>query len=326
MTKKINVLFIGRGTISAELASHLPKNCSLYVFSIREIKLSNENYETLSIIKKSDVIVYLGYHHRNLYVNLHTLYKILNYLSFSKWSGLFIFFNTQAALDANCHKKIIQIPGFFNYDLYQITKRIQSKILKIFDSKISIAELYLPIVMGVGTRIENKFEKIALHKEIYMINSGANKVILLDLVNFSSWLWESSVNFVLNQTSNLSRKIFIFDAIKTEDQLIKEFRDKNNLPSIDIKSYKLNYWFSNSVFSNLVWMIKKSPFGLILYLMVGLIKKNQSPVIIDTNLPNLESSKYSYEIFVPNEIECMSSATEILMDKINFKKINIKDG
>ena len=128
-SNQISVVFVGRGAISAALSNCLPVNFALKTYSIREIKLTDSSCETFNDIKQADLVVYLGYHHRNLFVNLITLYKILRHLSFAKWKGLFIFFNTQAALNANCYKDLQPIPGLFKYDIYRLTKRIQTRMV-----------------------------------------------------------------------------------------------------------------------------------------------------------------------------------------------------
>jgi len=320
-----SVVFVGHGAISAALSNCLPVNLALKTYSIREIKLTVSNSEMFNAIKQADLVVYLGFHHRNLFVNLITLYKILRYLSFAKWKGLFIFFNTQAALDANCFKDLQPIPGLFKYDIYRLTKRIQSRILKIFDSDISISEVYLPVVVGRGTKTELRFEKIALHKDIHMPNSGASKIALLDLPNFSSWFWMSSINYLLNRPSSLTRRVFVFDDIKSASQLINKFRQKHNLTHIEIKQYKAAYWFSDNFFRNLIWMLKKSPVGLLLYIIVGLLNKSKLLVVPDQISYSPEYLKFNDGIFVPDEIEHMASAREILLDKINFDILNISN-
>ncbi len=325
VSNKISVAFIGRGTISAELSNCLPANFTLKTYSIRGVKLTDSNCETFNAIEQADLIVYLGYHHRNLFVNLITLYKILRYLSFAKWKGLFIFFNTQAALDANCYKDLESIPGLFKYDIYRLTKRIQSGILKIFDSDISISELYLPVVVGRGTKTELRFEQIALHKDIYMPNSGAGKIALLNLPNFSSWFWRSLINYLLSESSNLTRRVFVFDDIKSANQLINKFRLKHGLSHIEIKQYKATYWFSDNFFRNLIWMLKKSPVGLLLYIIVGLFKKSENLVIAKQNPSDLENPKFNSGVFVPDDMEYMAYAREILLEKISFDIVNISN-
>jgi hypothetical protein len=322
-SNQISVAFVGGGAISTALSNCLPVNVVLKTYSIREIKLTDSNCEMINVIKQADLVVYLGYHHRNLFVNLVTLYKILRHLSFAKWKGLFVFFNTQAALDANCYKDLKPIPQLFKHDIYRLTKRIQSGMLKIFDSDISISEVYLPVVVGRGTKTGLGFEKIALHKDIYMPNSGANKIVLLDLPNFSSWFWVSSKNYILNEPSNLSRRLFVFDDIKSTNQLINEFRQKNSLPYIGLKQYNAAYWFSDNFLRNLIWMFKKSPIGLLLYIITGLFKKSKSLALVNEDLRTPEKVRIDGEIFVPDDIEYMASAREILLDKIKFDVLDI---
>lgn len=324
-SSQISVAFVGRGAISAALSNCLPVNSTLMTYSIRDIKLTDSNCEAINVIKQADLVVYLGYHHRNLFVNLITLYKLLKYLSFEKWKGLFVFINTQAALDANCYKDIEPIPALFKYDIYRLTKRIQSRILKIFDSNVPISEIYLPVVVGEGTKTELRYEKIALHKDIHMPNSGEGKIALLDLPSFSSWLWMYSINYLFNESSKLNRRIFVFDDIKSESELINKFRTKHRLPYIEIKKYKTTYWFSNNFLRNLTWMLKKSPIGLLLYIIVGMLKKSKPSVVLDQKSYDREDAKFNDGIFSPDDIEYMASASEILLDKINFDIINISN-
>jgi hypothetical protein len=324
-SNQINVAFVGRGAISEALSNCLPVNFALKTYSIREIKLTDSNCETFNAIKQADLVVYLGYHHRNFLVNLITMYKILRCLSFAKWKGLFIFFNTQAALEANCYKDLESIPRLFKYDIYRLTKRIQSRMLKKFDSVISISEVYLPVVVGLGTKTELRFEKIALHKDIHMRNSGASKIVLLDLPNFSSWFWKSSINYLLNGHSGLIRRVFVYDDIKSTSQLINKFRHKNSLPHIEIKEYKAAYWFSDNFLRNLIWMLKKSPIGLLLYIIFGLLNKSKPIVVLDQNSRSQEKVKFVDGIFEPDDIEYIVSASEILLHEINFDVLNISN-
>ncbi len=321
----VNTVIIGRGNISNELANNLPEDWSLNVIGVREKRLTNNDIEVLNIIKKSDMIVYLGYDHRNLFVNLNVLYKTLKYLSLAKWGGLFVFVNTQAALDHKIYRRINPIPNFFNQDIYRFTKRIQSRILVLFNAKISISEIYLPVVVGKGTKIEDRYEKIAMHKDINMLNRGENKIALLEMNNFSKWFWATSIDCVLNRIENLPRKIFLYDNVKSESGLINEFRNKYNLQNMEIKNYKLKYWYSNNFFRNLSWMIKRSPFGLLLYLIVGLMRRDISTTINKKNGLDGEAIKFDNNIFIPNDIECMSSVTEVMIDKIEFKTLKIKN-
>lgn len=322
---QIRVAIIGSGAISAALSQCLPTNFNLIIYGIREIKLTDPECETHNAIKQAHLVVYLGYHHRNIFVNLITLYKILSYLYLAKWKGLFIFFNTQAALDENCYKDLLPIPRIFKWDIYRLTKRIQSRILKIFDTDISISEIYLPVVVGRGSKAELRFEKIALHKDIKMPNFGASKIALLDLPNFSSWFWISSKNHLLNNKSDLTRKVFVFDDIKSTSQLISKYRRKHNLPQIEIKQYKASYWFSDNFLRNLIWMIKKSLIGLLLYIIFGLFKKSESLVPIERNSSSQAKYKFNYGTFVPDDIEYIASAREILLEKINFSILNISN-
>lgn len=324
-SNQIKVAFVGRGAIYVELSSCLPSGFTQTTYSIRDISLTDFDCETFNSIKQAELVVYLGYHHKNLFVNLITLYKILKCLRFSKWKGLFVFFNTQAALDAHCYKNLVPIPRLFNHDFYRLTKRMQSGILKIFDSDISISELYLPVVIGRGTKAELRFEQIALHKDIQMPNSGTNKIALLNLPNFSSWFWLSSINYLKNEPTNLSRKVFVFDDIKSASQIINKFRQKHNLPHIEIKKYKAAYWFSDNFLRNLNWMLKRSPIGLLLYVIIGLIKKSKSSVVLEKNSCGRENVKFNDEIFVPDDVEHMASTREISLKNINFKILNISN-
>lgn len=325
VSNQISAVFVGRGAISDALSKCLPVNSTLMTYSIRDIKLTDSNCEEINVIKQADLVVYLGYHHRNLFINIITLYKILKYLSSEKWKGLLVFINTQAALDANCYKDTEPIPGLFKYDIYRFTKRIQSRILKIFDSSISISEIYLPVVIGRGAKAELRYEKIALHRDIHMPNSGEGKIALLDLPSFSSWLWMSSINYLCNESSKLNRRVFVFDDIKSASELINKFRYKHLLPHIEIKKYKVTYWFSDDFLRNLTWMLKKSPVGLLLYIIVGLLKKSKPLVAVDQKSCFQESAEFNDGIYLPDDIECMASASEILLDKINFDIINIRN-
>jgi hypothetical protein len=285
--------------------------------------MNDDECEEVLAIKNADLILYLGYHHTNIFVNLVMLYRTLRHLAQCKSKGLFVFFNTQAALDINCYKDLVQVPKLFKCDLYRATKRTQSRMLNIFDSKVSISEIYLPVVTGQDTKIKSRFEEIALHKDIFMPNSGSNKLVLLDLSKFCSWLWKSSIGYLANESSTLTRRVFVFDDIRSVKQLINDARKCHSLPCVDIKQYKLDYTFSNSFSKNLFAILKKSPIGLLSYIVTGMLKRSRPSAVLDQSSYSHNTGRINEGIFVPDDELYVAYATEVILDNIDFDLVNL---
>ena len=323
---QVNVVFIGRGALFEALSRSLPDDASLTAYSIRKIRINSENHEIIDSIKKANLVVYLGYHHTNLFVNLAVLYKILSNLAKFNFKGLFVFFNTQAALDSKCYKDVISVPKFFKFDIYRFTKRIQSRMLAVFESDILISEVYLPVVTGRGLKAKTRFQEIALHKDIYMPISGRNYLILLELSNFCSWFWKSSLRVLDNESSSLTRKVFVFDEVSSISQLINDSRKRQGLPFIELKECKFDYIFSNSFSKNLIIMVKRSPIGLLLSIIIGMLKKSRSSAApAHSPLIHHARSRLNDGIFVPDDNLYTAYTTEILLDQLEFNVVNLEN-
>ncbi len=322
---QVDVVFIGGGAISTMLSSRIPNHISLKVYSIREIKSKSDNEEIFSVLKSAHMVVYLAYHHRNLFVNLNTLNKVLGQLSAYNWKGMFVYFNTQSALDTSCYKSSRPIPRLFQYDLYSVTKRLQSRMLRSCDSSMLISELYLPVVIGKGSKAETWYRFIACHRDIFLPNYGENKILLLDLSSFILWFWGCSAKFLLSRDRSLmARRLFVYNKVMSASELINKLREKDGLGHVNISNYSPSYWFSNKLIGNLIWSIKQSPLGLLVYLLTGSFRDTTAS-IATSHGSTQPSQSFIDQVFVPNSPECALFAKEVVLNKINFNILDIHE-
>jgi hypothetical protein len=329
----MKVVVIGGGLISKKLVSATPAGFQLSCFTIRCLPDDTGAWTPMiEQCRSADIIVYLAYHHRDLPKNISLLGKILSLLKKAAWRGKLIFFNTQSALAGKILKSPRQIKEIFSFDLYTTTKRLQSWLLSRYSRQLNISEVYLPVVLGVETKAQKRYENIARHKVVHLPNKGANLFAYLDLDAFLHWFWRIYHHQLTGPTDSQEyRKVFVYQGVRTFADMIgllranrsggsKSALSENTLSVIKDCSYK--YRFSNDMRGNLVCGLKMTPIWLLLSVLRNEFKKLTSTEWKAYKV--FESPDAVDAPFFPIGAEYQYFCTTLDLDAIPFNTIKIE--
>jgi hypothetical protein len=320
----MKILILGKGKIAAQLNLLKPDYYSINNYSIRDLMSKSiylNNYKTE--LQSAEIIIFLGYHHRSFFGNCILLLKTLNYLKKIKWDGAFIFFNTQSSLAESIIKKNKEDSLKRIYDIYSVTKKMQSRILGIFEKHLHIYELFLPVVIGNGTSASKFYDKLNVCEQISLPNNGCNKIAFLDVDLLSKWLWTQIGDLVVGGNSKLERKLFLYEFISTPYDIISmnNEREDSSFDSIIFNNLNMKYEYSNSVLIELKFRLKKSVIGLF-----GEIFKQQIFKLMkepNLNIANEIINKEVKNVYIANEEEYFFYSRNIYLELIPFRVLKI---
>lgn len=329
----MKVVVVGGGVISNKLVSTAPAEVQLSCFTARCLPDVSGSWTSVTEeCQSADIIVYLAYHHRDFPKNMRLLGKILSSLKKADWRGQLVFFNTQSALASTILKSPKSLKEMFSFDLYTTTKRLQSWLLSRYSRQLNISEIYLPVVLGVETKAQKRYENISRHKIVHLPNKGANLFAYLDLDVFLHWFWRVYPHQAPKPTvSQEYRKVFVYQGVRTFANMIdllRANRSGESKPAASeitpwlVKDCNYKYRFSNDVRSNLVYSLKMTPIWLVLSVLRNEFKKLTSSewdsAVASENPATVESP------FFPVGAEYQYLCTTIDLDAIPFNTIKIE--
>jgi hypothetical protein len=327
----MKVVVIGGGIISNKLVSTAPVEFHLSRFTIRRLPDVGSSWNSaLEHCRSANVIVYLAYHHRDLPKNIQLLQKLLSTLQKVDWRGHLVFFNTQSVLASTILKSPKPIKKVLCFDLYTTTKRLQSWLLSRCSRKLNISEIYLPVVLGLETKAQQRYESISKHKIIHLPNKGTNLFAYLDLDVFVHWFWMVYIPKV-TQSTNEYRKVFIYQGLRSFAEMIGFLRDRHrsehevaasqNSPAV-MKNCDLRFRFSDDARSNFFYGLKMTPIWLVLTVLRNAFKKLTSS---ETKAAEPREHQLAFEsVFCPVGAEYQYFCTTIVLDAVPFDTVRIK--
>lgn len=275
----MKVLFIGGGILSDRLKAAAPSGASVRVFGIRGLASSAElRNEMLEIAVASDLIVYIAYHHSDIRANCLTLVRLLAGLKAKGWRGRFVFFNTQSSISGSIMSSSLRPPAVLSCDLYSFTKRLQSRILRYYSGSLEISELYLPVVIGDGTKAQERFRFISSHAAVGVPMRGANSFAYLELDAFSGWIWGRFSRPRAGHENPVLERLFVYQGMRTFSDMLKAARPRSELAPLEFEDCRHRFPYDESARNNLVWCLKLSPLGLLANVVRGMRSVLVSPV------------------------------------------------
>ena len=333
MSPFLKVVVVGGGVISNKLVSTAPAGVQLSCFTVRRLPdVSSSWTPVIEECQSADIIVYLAYHHRDLPKNMRLLGKILSVLKRSDWRGQLVFFNTQSALARTILKSQRSLKEAFSFDLYTTTKRLQSWLLSRYSRQLNISEIYLPVVLGVETKAQKRYENISGHNIVHLPNKGANLFAYLDIDVFLHWFWRVYPHRSTEPTvSQEYRKVFVYQGIRSFADMIGLLR-ANHCGESKSAAFKITplvvmdciykYRFADDIRSNLVFSLKMTPIWLVLSVLRNEFKKLTSSewnsAVASENPAAVETP------FFPVGAEYQYLCTTIDLEAIPFNTIKIE--
>jgi hypothetical protein len=262
---------------------------------------------------------------------MRVLGKILSSLKRADWSGQLVFFNTQSAIAHTILKSPKSLKKAFSFDLYTTTKRLQSWLLSRYSRQLNISEISLPVVLGVETKAQKRYENISRHKVVHLPNKGANLFAYLDLDVFVHWFWRVYPYQLTEPTvSQKYRKVFVYQGLRTFADMIGLLRANrrgesksaaSEITPLVINDCNYKYRFSNDVQSNLVCSLKMTPIWLVLAVLRNEFKRLTSSewgsAVASENSATVETP------FFPVGAEYQYLCTTIDLNAISFNTIRI---
>jgi len=329
----MKVVVVGGGVISKKLVSTAPAEIQLSCFAVRSLlDVSGSWTSVIEACQGADAIVYLAYHHRDLPKNIRLLGKILSSLKKVDWRGQLIFFNTQSALASKILKSQKSIKEAYSFDLYTTTKRIQSWLLSIYSRQLNISEIYLPVVLGVETKAQKRYENISRRKVVHLPNKGANLFAYLELDVFLRWFWRVYPNRSTDPTlSQEYRKVFVYQGVRSFADMISLFHSNHfgeinsaasEISPFVIKDCIYKYRFADAIWSNFVFSLKMTPIWLVLALL-----RNEFKRLTSSEWDSAVASENSATVqtpFFPVGAEYQYLCTTIDLEAIPFNTIKLE--
>lgn len=329
----MKVVVVGGGVISNKLVSTAPAEVQLSCFAVRRLPdISGSYTPVIEECQSADIIVYLAYHHRDLPKNMRLLGKILSSLKLADWGGQLVFFNTQSALASTILKSPKSPKQAFSFDLYTTTKRLQSWLLSRYSRQLNISEIYLPVVLGIETKAQKRYENISRHKFVHLPNKGVNLFAYLDLDVFLHWFWKVYPHLSKEPpVSQEYRRVFVYQGLRTFADMLGLLRANRSgesksaigeITPLVFKDCNHKYRFSNDIRSNFVYSLKMTPIWLVLSVLRNEFKKLTSSewkaAVASKNPTTVETP------FVPVGAEYQYLCTTIDLDAIPFNTIKIE--
>lgn len=267
----MKIVFIGGGILSDRLKAVAPSGSSVRVFGIRSLASREDlRQELLEAANGSDLVIYLAYHHSDIRANCLTLVRLLSGLKARGWEGRFLFFNTQSAISGSIMSSPLRPPAVLSCDLYSFTKRLQSRIIRFYSGSLEICELYLPVVIGDGTKAQERFLFISSHSAVGMPMKGTNAFAYLELDGFAGWMWEKFARPRVGRAIPGVERLFVYQGLRTFSDMLKAVRPISASTQFEIEDCRHRFPFDASARNNLVWSLKLSPLGLLVNAIRGM--------------------------------------------------------
>lgn len=274
----MKTVFVGGGVLSDRLKATAPSGWPIQTFGIRDLaSRADLRQELLESATGSDLVVYLAYHHADVRVNYLTLFRLLRGLKAERWRGRFVFFNTQSALAGSIMSSPLRPPAVLSYDLYSFTKRLQSRIMRYYSNSLDICELYLPVVIGDGTKAQERFRFISSHAAVKLPMGGTNAFAFLELDRFSRWMWEKYSRPGECRSSPGLERLFVYQGLHTFSDMLKTTRPSSAGMPLEIEEFRHRFPFDTNAQNNLAWCLKLSPLGLVANAIRGMCSVPVSP-------------------------------------------------
>ena len=215
-----NCLIIGSGKISSKLSLLLAKRFNeINIIPLRKLK-----NKAIDDINSYQVVLYVAYDQFSFCNNIKLLKKLINLLETRKYSGSFIFFNTQGIILNKIIKNYTNnILDFI--DRYSLTKRIQSRILKA--SNLNITQLHIPMAYNISGFFDEVLYQFKDVNKIKLPNNGENNFYILNIDDLGRYLLE-----IYDQ--KISGNLFIYSEYTNLKSLLKNVN--NNIKIANDKS------------------------------------------------------------------------------------------
>ncbi len=321
----MKIVVVGGGVISKRLVESKYAPEGLLQFSIRDLQHSPQGWAEMQLAcANSEAVIFLAYHHKNIFLNIKLLLKVLIALRRSKWPGKFIFLNTQTTLIPQIFETPNPLPRLLTFDLYTVTKKIQSSLLSYFSERINILEIFLPVITGSSSKAHNRFIEISLHNFALIPNAANNYFAQLDLDKLVNWIWTSALGsgFIgLKKSNDQVLKIFIYENLISFRSYLNEIRKSMLDSTQEIVNLSLKYRFSNSLFGNFIWHIKMSPIGLLLY--IGRYAF-EPPAAEDSSNGCKLAMELTSQVFIPCGSEYQFLGSSINLSQVPFEVLQIE--
>jgi hypothetical protein len=176
-----STLIIGSGNISKHLKQDLSE---VHVIPLRRV------LDSLELVGRYKKVIFLGYDHYSVLRNIYIYLKVVLFLNKRNFNGIFIFLNTQGVELKNI---TLQPYGeYLHFNRYIITKRFQSRILKLANFKT--VNLYFPLVYGMGNGLDCFVESVSSSNSIEFPNKANNRFYFLNVKKLVTFLYSSNIN------------------------------------------------------------------------------------------------------------------------------------
>lgn len=177
----MKVTIIGTGSLADKLFEKCyTAGVEVKIYGLRSMRISK-----IEEIIGSELIVFFGYDHFNVFNNIWKILTLLIFLRKKGYPGLFVYANTQGALlnklTTNSDKVIPK-----GFDQYRFVKRLQSGLVRKLSK--NYIDLYLPIVTGVDNQANREFAAIKLYGLDGIPDRGLNKFYISNVNSLTSFL------------------------------------------------------------------------------------------------------------------------------------------
>ena len=314
----MKTLLIGGGIISDGLLKALGDS-DVGRIRLREVAAGDRNKLKLILDRcgVADLIIYAAYHHANLLLNIRVMHQVLRKLRRAGWKGRFVFLNTQAVLPDVLVSHLPLASPTWRCDLYSLTKRIQSGMLEKYTDALNISEIYLPVVIGEGTRWQERLQYIARHQRVALPSSGENTFAYLDMQVFIRWLLSTAAIPKRGETkSQLRRRMFVYEGVETFRGVLARLRRQLTVDALVIDDCHYSHSYGSGTKENLVWWLKLSVLGCALFGARGLMR-NRGP-ILDTETRSSNQGELINAEFKPAGPEYRFFGMSIDMNRIKI--------
>jgi hypothetical protein len=307
----MKTVFVGGGILAERLKACAPGGVSIEGFGIREAQEPARWSKLADAASNADLIVYPAYHHTDLKANIVTLRRLVRVLADRGWKGKLVFFNTQAAI-RGAMKGSGRAPVLLACDLYSFTKKLQSWLLRNSGQSLDICDLYLPVVVGHGTKAQDRFRFIGSHRIVEMPNKGQNQFAYLDVQVFAGWFWQRFGASDVVHSGRRFERLFIYQGIKTFSSMFGSFTQERGA----LDDCRHRFRFGPGMRGSLVWALRLSPLGLIASALKGIFVRRLSGT--PASAPVAPGKR-----FVPTGPEYQFYGMSLDADAIPFEKLKI---
>ncbi len=329
---KNKIVIIGGGKIASKIVDFAPETSIITSYPVRQISNSKVEYsKILNECLKSNQILFLAFHHRDFFKNIILINKILRFLMNCRWKGCFVFFNTQATMSDGFVNRSGYCSQKYIFDFYTCTKKIQSCLISWYSSSLFVSELYLPIVFGEGTSIQDHYKKICNASKVYLPNRGENRFACIDINILVYWVWDFYLNKLTINRQNIDfRRVFVYQQLCTFAEKLQSLQEADAPSSsskeiggkkIKIEELNLKYFGTNRFSRGLIEFLKVSPIGLLIvifrYEVLKIFKKDIDSKFNNSSLPSAAGP------FSPSGTEYIHFDSTICIEKIPIKVIKI---